>query len=358
MMDNNKIVSLQPSCFQTLANLEHVSIANNRIHALTPGIFQQAVLPALKSIQMSKNSISYLASGTFNSLNNLAFIDLSGNHLQHLNGHTFLNMTNLKLIDLSGNQISQTEKLSFVDLPKLEYLSLRSNFLRDTSNEIIGSAPNVHTVDLSRNRFELFGERFLANLKNLQHLNLSCNLLTGYDVKLSKSTLTHLFLQHNNLKALKAAQFDDFSKLVVLDVRSNSLHDIHYKSLAGAKNLREIFLGENNLTNVRKYTFSQQKYIRTLDLSRNQIFRIDLTAFGKNNLGSIDLRWNKLTSLPNDSLSNVKLSLSRLDVSHNHIGFLDPVFLSELKNLSTLIAHENRIQLFEEANFKGLQKLR
>lgn len=122
---NNNITFL---LFESLPNLTHISITDNRIDNLQEGTFSN--LTKLEQISMNYNTImSQLESGTFKDLRSLLNVSLSENSLTCLPSYLFENCTNLMILDVSKNKLTALNENSLRGLTHLETLSLQDNLL-------------------------------------------------------------------------------------------------------------------------------------------------------------------------------------------------------------------------------------
>ncbi|PIN26014.1 Non-specific serine/threonine protein kinase [Handroanthus impetiginosus] len=105
-------------------------------------------------------------------------------------------------------------------------------------------------VHLNRRRSELVGPipNAFGKLTSLTILDLQENFLTGEILTTFASSLKKLYLSVNQLEGSFAKSIANLSRLVVLDVSSNSLKDIfHENQLLNLSDLRVLDLSSNNI---------------------------------------------------------------------------------------------------------------
>jgi Leucine-rich repeat (LRR) protein len=153
---------------------------------------------------------------------------------------------------------------------------------------------NIRVLDLGGNNFSALPPS-ISNLKKLQKLRLSFNLLTDqgmpWDALCSMTQLVVLALDHNNLVEI-------------------------LESISNLFNLQKLTLDHNNLARLPEKAFSGLVSLKALTLNANLLIQLP-------------------TSLSECSL------LEELDASKNKIAIVQPEF-GRLKNLKTLLINDNQ----------------
>ncbi|PSN50056.1 Nischarin [Blattella germanica] len=123
-----------------LPNIEHLTLNNNKISALT----NLTSLPHLSHLNLSANC--FIEANDFQTkLGNIRFIDLSQNSITSLKG--FSKLYSLESLDLASNQVSELSEIKHISsLPCLENLILTGN-------------PVAIVVDYRVRALEQFGNR-------------------------------------------------------------------------------------------------------------------------------------------------------------------------------------------------------
>ncbi|KAJ4718454.1 receptor-like protein kinase [Melia azedarach] len=180
----------------------------------------------------------------------------------------FLPFQELQSLDLLGHGFEGWKESkanyddSFGSLKQLKMLDLSDNYFNDSVLSYLSTLTSLTTLNLGFNSIEsVKPKQGLANLRNLQELDLSGNNIKG----LGLSNLT-------NLK--------------VLNLGGNDMKDpFESEELVNLRNLEELDLGDNgiNSTGLSK-GFGNLRNLRRLDLTGNQITTLgSLTSQGNRN---------------------------------------------------------------------------
>ncbi|KAL5277792.1 hypothetical protein ACFFRR_002801 [Megaselia abdita] len=209
----NQIETLPNYYFHYFSNLAKLDLSYNAIKEISSSIFEYAV--GLKMLYLEGNSISELAPDAFKNILNLTSIVLSENKIKALPATIFKYNTKLSLIDLNDNEITFLPVDVFNGLTNLEFLRLDKN---DFNTQTFTPA--------------------LLNLPMLTHLNLSNTELKINDEMFSKcSNLEFVDLSRNNLKKIDVHIFKGLKNLLQLHINDNDLSEFDFKN--------EIFKKEN-----------------------------------------------------------------------------------------------------------------
>lgn len=96
-------------------------------------------------------------------------------------------------------------------------------------------------------------------------------------------------------------------------------------------------MSENELTEIAAETFRNMGDLRIVDLSSNLLRNLPDSLFVGDDLEKLDVSHNQLTKIPVSSLTNIAaLTLCELDLSHNHIGAIHSMDLSNKFRVSPL----------------------
>ena len=163
---------------------------------------------------------------------------MSNNDLREIRKHMFTDVSNLQYLYLEMNYITYIEKDSLEDHKMLKILSLKGNKIREVHWNIF---PKLKVFDLSSNLLKWFNSSWLfTNSFVRPHI--------GHFIQA-------LLLSNNNISHLSDKTFKNLFKLIKLDLSCNYLYEI----------------GEG--------IFSDQMYLRTLDLSKNRLTKFSVISF-------------------------------------------------------------------------------
>ncbi|KAH9752505.1 Receptor-like protein 6 [Citrus sinensis] len=253
---------------------------------------------------------------------------------------------NLEVLGLSLNRLSVlTKATSNTTSQKIQYIGLRScnltkfpNFLENQSHLVV--------LDLSDNKIQGKVPKWLLdpNMHNLNALNLSHNLLTGFDqhpvlLPGNIGDLVTFDLSSNNLQGpLPVPPLGTVNYLA----SNNSLTGEIPSWICNLNILESLVLSHNNLSGLLPQclgNFSDE--LSVLDLQRNNFFgTIPNTFIKESRLGVIDLSHNLFQGRIPRSLINCS-KLEFLSLGNNQISDTFPSWLGTLPKLNVLILRSN-----------------
>ncbi|XP_035664615.1 uncharacterized protein LOC118408102 [Branchiostoma floridae] len=143
----------------------------------------------------------------------------------------------------------------------------------------------------------------------------------------------------------------------MLDLQRNKLTSISIGTFTGIPLLTELNLSSNNISKIEDGSFGRLKKLRVLYLNSNQILKLtNATFFGMSSLTRLTLSNNKIQNLP-DMAFNSAGSLEFLDLTSNSISTITQLTFSGLLNLTALSLSTNNISSVEDGAFRDLVKL-
>ena len=171
------------------------------------------------------------------------------------------------------------------------------------------------------------------------------------------SNLRSLFLGHNQLTELPPGVFAGLSNLRNLLLWRNQLTELPPGIFTGLSNLRSLVLSSNQLTEW-PLGISSLSNLWSLGLAYNQLTELPPGAFsGLSNLGNLHLAGNRLTELPPGAFSGFS-DLRVLSFFGNRLTELPPGIFSGLSNLESLNLDDNNLAELPPGIFSGLSSLR
>lgn len=265
--------------------------------------------------------------------------------LLYINNSTVNNLkdsifSNLKIhnIQISGCKIKNVSDKAFLGQEDhLKNLNLQENDLTEIPVESLRSLTLLSLLDLSRNRITEVPDSAFETLTKLATLKLSDN-----NVTLSPGALQGLdnSLKNLNLKGTRQKSIPDavrgLKNLAFLDLSQNSLRDLpgsDSRDFDGLDSLTALNLERNLLQSLGENAFDGVKTtLSSLSLLNNLLPEFPSAALGMlNELRVLDIGFNLLTELPNDSFSgNPSITLLALD--GNPLSTVPFAALSHLNN--------------------------
>lgn len=408
-----KLDKIPDNAFLGLTRLKGLTIKseNDGVLSITSKAF--AGLANLRRLDLSENTVRFLPSGALCSLPNLVELNLSKNEIGSIsdlsltdpNGQAGICLRNLKSLDLSSNEIGAVTGTQLQGWQQLQKFNLKHNLIRYLDRDVFQLSPDLTTLDISNNQLStlpaaLFSTSKLvhlslannsissistqtfANQENLQHLDLSGNLLSSAEIKpglfQGLSSLKELDISQNQIDRLRKKTFWDLDTLETLKLASNKLRELPNKllrnmqslktlvlsknlltqvsneALQGAKQLNQLLLDNNLIEELEDQVFTNLSSVSVLDLSYNNLLQVPKTLRALRNLQSVDLSKNFISEL--DSLALPQLW--RLDISKNKITNVTSSTFNKMVSLQILDISNNNIAEVQRGAFDFNKLLR
>ncbi|KPJ08072.1 Toll-like receptor 13 [Papilio machaon] len=332
---NTRLNTLHKHTFEGLKNLRNLTLVNNgftNILDLTPE-FEPTILPALRSLDLSQNSLERIPETAFHVMRGtlLKRLEINLCRLEFIHPRSFEPLLMLKELIIGENDLNS---------------SLIGNFL----TKMIERDINLTHLDLSGMGFRKQPPKALLNI-------------------IANSTVERLILAENQFEIITDDTFPTMVNLEVLDLRKVLAISIGPNAFDPLKfpNLRVLLLGGNNLPGIHQKHISNQQLL-LLDLSSNKgssispmYYEIDRDAFTYcKRLQVLNLAYNRIKSVFDytfQGLEDLKI-LSMENGTLYHIGdkTFEPMRHLEMLNLANnpLTANEN----LTSVQFEGLNELK
>ncbi|KAL3737658.1 hypothetical protein ACJRO7_019227 [Eucalyptus globulus] len=388
-LHGNNLQGQIPISFANLTHLSVLRLFHNNLQGPVPVSFSN--LTQLSELQLSYNNLSgdslewvvnltkltdltisgnWLSSGfpsSFENLKQLFHLDLSGNnlhgdilgalrnlkdleelHLESLNLNGVLDVNdlftlkNLRWLVLSNNSISFTKSFINATMSELIYLELDSCNLTEFP-QFIGYLSELQELSLRHNIIQGTIPRWMWNnsKESLRHVDLSHNLLTGFEnnqTNLSLPNLNYLDISSNLLKTTLPVPPPS---VTVYIISNNFLFGEVPKSICEVSSLTMLDLSNNNLNGTLPPCLGSIHPLSLLNLARNKFDgMIPHVYLDDCALRMIDLRENQLSGIVPRSLGNCRM-LEYLNLGDNQINDTFPFWLSELTYLKVIGLRSN-----------------
>ncbi|XP_019633884.1 PREDICTED: LOW QUALITY PROTEIN: uncharacterized protein LOC109477245 [Branchiostoma belcheri] len=294
-LSNNSLSAVPYNLPRTLHQL---FLQDNRITALEPFTF--STLPQLKRLYLRGNRLTdnKVADQAFDGLGDLQLLDLSKNNLTSIPDDM---PRSLQKLYLEGNELSTLPLGAFKKVGSLTELDLSNNLLRTSGLHptAFSFLPQLETLDMSENLLTLPPD----NLPNgLRYLFLQSNDLTAIkrDAFTQLNNLKWLYLQNNRITddKIESGAFELLLELYSLDMSANYLTEVP-RNLPDS--LEYLYLKDNDIGRIPGDAFSNTPKLRLLQLANNLLTDggIDRKALADlQHLRTLDLSGNFVTSAP------------------------------------------------------------
>lgn len=251
-------------------------------------------LERIERLALNDNSIAEVEEG-LGELSRLSWIDMTRNNLKTLPRSLFFRR--LVGLGLSENEFEEVPECVF-NFKALRKFGFFANKVRFVSPRI-QNLQNLVKLDLSNNLIEELPDE-ICLLKSLTWLNISSNKLKRLPPQFGDlENLEELGLGNNALQSIP--RLHKMKALRVFSAFNNEIEDFEICS----ESLWKADLSNNKLRRFPK-SLLKSPALHTLSLRNNQIEEICLERVLCSNLRSIDLRSNRLKSIPLKFLRSVE----------------------------------------------------
>ncbi|NXS52601.1 LRC32 protein, partial [Brachypteracias leptosomus] len=349
-LSNNLIQNLSGSFTPGFGQLEHLDLCFNQLEAVSAPALAQ--LPQLRSLLLGSNRLdhNYLSNGAaFHLLSNIELLDLSANSLESpMAGWYLSNLTRLRTLDLSRNKLTKLLVGIFQSSPRLRELDLSNNYIMEIEEGVFEALGELEVVNLALNSLHCISG---FSLRQLRVLNLSHNALELFMVEggAEPYLLRVLDLSHNRL--LSFPELPRAHYLTHLNLSNNLIASL----LPGSGGQGDFVLLYEEMGRFNRTWAPTAGLVRVadLDLSSNQLELFPVPFFhGLGSLHSLSLAKNCLQGVAGELVSggmeptnhSPVLPLRWLDLHDNALHVLPPWFFQSLPWLETIDLGSNSLQ--------------
>ncbi|KAJ0030276.1 hypothetical protein Pint_14562 [Pistacia integerrima] len=239
-----------PSWLMNLNQLEILSLSSNRLTGRIP--FEIRNLTQLSFLVLHSNQLQGPFPSAFYDLKNLRMLDVNSNNLSGIVDMDMLlhKLKNLVVLSLSSNNLSLLTKTNVhTKFAKFQVLELQSCNLVEFP-DFLQNQDQLLELDLSSNKIvgQIPRWFFSFSTHNLVVVNLSSNLLTGFDqgpVSFSQTGIKSLDLRSNKLQG--SLPIPPLNTMVYLVSYNNFTGEIP-PSICNSSSLEVLDLSHNNLS--------------------------------------------------------------------------------------------------------------
>ncbi|XP_031639177.1 leucine-rich repeats and immunoglobulin-like domains protein 1 [Contarinia nasturtii] len=345
-------------------------------------------LEELEYLDLSANSIKYLRTNSITSMS-LKTLRLEENPLEYIQcailflveqgGSVYVSWKNVKYFTFecmeepmtitidgknegtfrssNGNIELQCGESSLENIHTFE---MNGNHIKNAAGVLHCLTSSLVKLDLAETNSGTLNSNVLHRFYNLEELKLNnAKLSPEFDFSWIKNCkhIRWINIAENNLKIIRnAAVLSSFGELFSLHIEGNQLENtleliehltpsVHYLHLSGnyigevndttfemLTNLQNLYLDNTNLLLATTGPFKMLRKLEAIDVGYNNIPSLDLTLMPGEQIWSLNLKGNNLTTL--DHITRTRFpKLKFLDISYNLFSceFLE-TFLKELKS--------------------------
>ncbi|XP_003790646.1 leucine-rich repeats and immunoglobulin-like domains protein 3 isoform X1 [Otolemur garnettii] len=259
-INSNRVTSVEPGCFDSLANtLLVLKLNKNRLSAIPPKMFK---LPQLQHLELNRNKIKNVDGLTFQGLGALKSLKMQRNGVTRLMDGAFWGLSNMEILQLDHNNLTEITKGWLYGLLMLQELHLSQNAIRRISPDAWEFCQHLSELDLTFNQ--------LSRLDDSSFLGLSL--------------LNTLHIGNNRVSYIADCAFRGLSSLKTLDLKNNeiswTIEDMN-GAFSGLDKLRRLILQGNRIRSITKKAFTGLDALEHLDLSDNAIMSLQGNAFSQ-----------------------------------------------------------------------------
>ena len=340
----NFLTNITNSYLKWLASIQTLDLSWNTINYIASDAFSN--LTNLNTLYLTNNQLTNLTDLNLEYITSLQTLDLSSNHLVYNNCAVFEKLNSLKVLYLANNQIDQ-QSFAMCRFTKLSYLSLSQNNFTNLTNLNFEYGKTLQYIDLSYNQIKYITCNTFGNLTSLTTLYLNYNRLTNLtNLNLQCiSTIQTFYIQNNNLTYVDCDAFRNLTRLTSLYLDYNQIDQISFNECQFSQ-LRTLSMTSNQFTSLSNSNFKFIQTLQVLDLIYNQINFISNYTF--DNLTSLSILYlsnNKISIIPKYLFTSSLTSLYYIDLSYNYLTTME-LWPTYLPNARYVNLQHNQISKF------------
>jgi len=276
MLSFNQIQTLHPKALVNLQSLDSLSLNHNHLPELPGELFQDC--PNIHDLTLHHNLLTSVPK-SLSKLSNLQTLDLGENQIANLTRESL--PYSLYGLRLAGNDLQNIPSDIFTKLSNLNVLNLSHNKIKTIEEDALRNLKNLRALRLDNNMLQDMNG-IVSSLKNLRWLNVSTNELEWFDFAFVPRSLEWLDI-HNNLIKKLGNYYDlrDGYNLTSIDASYNSIEELDSNMFLGS--LTHIYLNNNNINNISAGTFSSLARLARVELHANKLVSMNKTVTAAGN---------------------------------------------------------------------------
>uniref|UniRef100_A0A7M4FVE3 Leucine-rich repeat-containing G-protein coupled receptor 4 n=1 Tax=Crocodylus porosus TaxID=8502 RepID=A0A7M4FVE3_CROPO len=285
-LDANHITTVPEDSFEGLMQLRHLWLDDNSLTEVP--IRPLSNLPSLQALTLALNKIMHIPDFAFTNLSSLVVLHLHNNKIKTIGKHCFDGLDNLETLDLNYNNMVEFPE-AIKALPSLKELGFHSNYISIIPDGAFVGNPLLRTIHLYDNPLSFVGNSAFQNLSDLHSLVIrGASMVQWFPNLTGTINLESLTLTGTKISSIPVNLCQEQKLLRTLDLSYNNIKEI--ANFKGCSSLEEISLQHNQIFEIKKDTFQGLTSLRILDLSFNEL--ISIPTEGLNGLNQLKLAGN------------------------------------------------------------------
>jgi Leucine-rich repeat (LRR) protein len=216
----NSLQELDGNSFNSLKNLEHLSIGNNKLEHLPTNLFKElAQLKQLHLPELTSLKEQELDANLFVGLKKLEILQLDQNRFDNFPENFFDDLTSLQFLNLMGNPIKSLNKNWFNKLIDLKVLRFEFALFEIVPDGLFKNNGNLTHLKLS-GKIAKMSNKMFSDLKHLKKIDLLDNQCISMEIEDHNSSIafTEQMLIPCSCKALEVENSDFHTKAAFIFV--------------------------------------------------------------------------------------------------------------------------------------------
>jgi Leucine-rich repeat (LRR) protein len=199
VFDKETVNQMTPTMLENLPNLEEIRAKNCHLKQIDKALFgtnQGKKLPQLKTLTLSKNSLTKLEDMMFARANEMESLYLVRNKIGTIEKNAFRGLKKLSTLDLSHNYLKKlTYTDMFPDSEQMFRLDFSHNHLQEVDFDVFANNQRYQAIKLNNNNIDKV--RASEDMLNIGLLDLSFNSLMNATALERMKNLISFKADHN-----------------------------------------------------------------------------------------------------------------------------------------------------------------
>ncbi|XP_008191941.2 insulin-like growth factor-binding protein complex acid labile subunit [Tribolium castaneum] len=266
-------------------------------------------------------------------------------------GICFQRFNNLKQLWIQHADLQYLDNNIFEKYPNLVHLDLSDN---QVSLNFSKQAEKITTLNASYNKIDELKDEALADLRSLRVVDLSFNRLAqiGTGLKNLKS-VEEVYMNNNQLTQIEKNDFEPLQKLRILNLAHNFLVSI--KSPLFFLHLQELYLNNNRLKSINAQEFVRLPSLRILKIGNN-LFETLSDNHLFNQLEEFHGENNQIKAL-NGHILNKLENLKMVNLSNNALKNIEGDTFATSNRIKVVDLSSNKLAKIDPRNFRNMNNV-